>query len=67
MVPLSGVLTRGLLCGLLFGSRPLRELADDRQNVRLVVAGFDHHEDRNREEESVQKRIQREVVVGAPT
>src|SRR5438876_1069084 len=46
---------------LLFGSGPLRELADDGQYISLVVTGLDHHEYGNRENDPVQDGIEREV------
>jgi len=46
----------------MFGSGPLRQFADYRKNIGLVVAGLDHHENRNGEDDAVENHVQREVV-----
>src|SRR5579863_667645 len=47
---------------LLFGCGPLRQLADNRQYISLIVTGFDHHEDRNEEDDAMQNRVEREMM-----
>ena len=42
----------------MFGRRPLRQFPDDRQNVRLIMAGLNHHEDRNPNDCSFQNTVE---------
>ncbi len=49
-------------CPLLFGSGPLRQFAYDREHISLIVAGLDHHENRNREDQAVEQNVEREMT-----
>jgi len=48
----------------MFGCGPLRQFADNRQNIRFVVAGFHHHENRNAQQQSFQHGIDPAEMIG---
>jgi hypothetical protein len=48
----------------MFGCRPLRQFADDRQHIGLVVAGFYHHKNGDAKQEGLQDVIYPDEMVG---
>ena len=52
---------------LLFGRGLLRQFADDRQYIRLIVTGLYHHEDRNHEDGGLKQRVDGEKMARCGT
>jgi len=48
----------------MFGCRPLRQFADDRQHIGLIVTGLYHHKNGNAEQEGFQNVIDPHEMVG---
>jgi hypothetical protein len=48
----------------MFGCGPLCQFANNWQNICFVMTGFDHHENRNAQQQGLQYRMDTEEVIG---